>query len=164
MFKLDTEYIFSIGTTDSHSSYRDGDDDEDEDDEDDDNYNYSSQSISVQEANSYALEAYNALDKYFGEINMSTNRRVQDEFLHGYYEKTYRPNSESSDEIERELSKVIDSGYVKLRLDYWDQNYLFFYVQWCDDEDGNGTIGQYPEPLNEETERSARFGEIVSRK
>ncbi len=166
VFKLDSGYVFGGSTSSSHHSHKDSDDDDDNDDYDNDNndeYSNHGGSVSLDEANENARLAYEILDEYFTERLYTDDVRPQDEFQHGYYEGTYCPDSNSSDIIEQKLSEAISSGYVKLKLDHWDRIYCYFYVQWCDDASGYGTIGQYPEPLSEEDARSARFGEIVSR-
>ena len=114
--------------------------------------------VSLNDANTYAMRVYSILDDYFKEINSTGDRRIQDEFIHGYFSGTYQPNIYSDNEVEQQISQVIDSGYVKLKMDYWDQIYCYFHVQWCEDADGNGTIGQYPNPFNETDESSAEFG------
>jgi len=110
---------------------------------------------SLDKANENAELAYGAIERY-----ISSLYHPQDYAAHGFFSGVFDPNGKG--ELNKQLSEVIDNGYVKILLhatdDYYDD--LVYTVQWCKDESGDGIIGQYPDPIEEDAKDAVIFGKI----
>lgn len=109
---------------------------------------------SLDEANENAELAYGAVEEL-----INNTYRPQDYAAHGYFSKAFSPDGKG--ELSEELSKVIDDGYVMVLLHYTeDYDDLIYTVQWCEDESGDGIVGQYPVPIEKDDEINVEFGTI----
>lgn len=108
---------------------------------------------SLDKANENAELAYGAIEEYINSLY-----HPQDYAAHGFFSGVFDPNGKG--ELNKQLSEVIDDGYVKILLhardDYYDD--LVYTVQWCKDESGDGIIGQYPDPIEEDDKDAVIFG------
>ncbi len=110
---------------------------------------------SLDEANENAELAYGAVEEF-----INNTYHPQDYAAHGYFLDAFSPDGKG--ELSEELSKVIDDGYVRVLLhhteDYYDD--LIYTVQWCEDESGDGVVGQYPVPIEKDDCINVEFGTI----
>lgn len=105
---------------------------------------------SLDKANENAELAYGAIRDYFDETF-----HIEDNIAHGFYSGTIDVNKGSLSDV---LENVIDDGYVKILFqssDYYDTSFI---LQWCEDSSGDGVIGQYPDPIEEDARDAVIFG------